>query len=124
MVRLSGSEDALDGEELQEMEDLGIRVSGEGTDFNRFAGLKNSARVLEEAIFASESGLEGNFGTGGVLFIESIGTPTSPNGCGGKMSNEKNNPVGPFFQELLLAHIFYLFPHKVFIFLYYILIHL
>lgn len=71
MVRFSGSEDSLDGEELQEMEDLRMRVSGEGTDFNRFAGLKNSSRVLEEAIFASESGMDGHFGTVGVLLIES-----------------------------------------------------
>lgn len=50
MVRLSGSEVWPDGEDLQEMGDLGIRVSGEGSDFNRFAGLKTSVRVLEEAI--------------------------------------------------------------------------
>lgn len=102
-MRFSGSEDSLDGEELQEMEDLRIRVSCEGTDFNRFAGLKNSARVLEEAIFASASGMDGNFGTVGVLFIESLGTSIALNGCGGKMSNDQNSPEGPFFPPISLV---------------------
>lgn len=38
------------------MEGLGIRVSGKGSDFKRFGGLKSSVRVLDDAICIGRDG--------------------------------------------------------------------